>query len=365
MRSTSKFPSRSIARALTIAVVTGLAALSLDACQNDSPVAPQSTLRSSEASAERGGQAGRIGSGIMTWQLKDGTFLVPLAGGQFQLTGPNNFSLTIFDNVTPADQDPAGGSFKVMGLLPGIYTLCETVPPPKFLLPDPKIVSPCTKATIVSGGTNSGYVLFNEHIPRGTWSVVDPVGNPIGGAYFVLTDSANVQTPILDNSPQDQDNAFGKFLKELGVPGIYKLCEVLAPSGFTLPASPCKAISASSGAVKDWGKWVNTPNYSLYFNVTNTLGQPLSGTSFAVKRQYYLNDILVSDNIAPDRDPVTGKYFVILPGPGWYVVCQHDAPYGYDVPAANAGCYPIATSPQLGVPANAGTFVDTPWPVPR
>jgi hypothetical protein len=103
-----------------------------------------------------------MGSGIMTWQLKDGTFLVPLAGGQFQLTGPNNFSLTIIDNVTPADQDPAGGSFKVMGLLPGIYTLCETVPPPKFLLPDPKFVSPCTKATIVSGGTNSGYVLLQR-----------------------------------------------------------------------------------------------------------------------------------------------------------------------------------------------------------
>ena len=29
---------------------------------------------------------------------------------------------------------------------------------------------------------------------------------------------------------------------------------------------------------------MNTPNYSLYFNVTNTLGQPLGGTSFAVKR---------------------------------------------------------------------------------
>ena len=119
MRSTSMFPSRSsVARALTISVATGLAALSLDACQNDSPLAPQSTLQSQQASAERGGQSGKAGSGILTWNLKDGNF-VPLAGGKFQLTGPGNFSLTITDNVIPGDQDPVGGSFKVLGLFPG------------------------------------------------------------------------------------------------------------------------------------------------------------------------------------------------------------------------------------------------------
>ena len=365
MLSTSFFHSRrNVVRALGLPLVVAAAA-TINACQDDSPVAPQSSLRAGQAAADKGGLSARPGSGIMTWQLKDGSYIVPLAGGQFELTGPNNFSLTIKDNVTPADQDPVDGSFKVMGLLPGIYTLCETVPPPKFLLPPANLVSSCTKATIVSNGTNSGQQFFNYHIPRQTWSVVDPVGNPIGGSYFVLTDSLNVQTPILDDSPQDQDKNFGKFLKEIASPGIYKLCETLAPSGFVLPASPCKMISAAAGFPQDVGKWVNAPNYSLYFNVTDTFGKPLSGTSFAVKRQYYLNDILVSDNVAPDRDATTGKYFVILPGPGWYVVCQHDAPYGFDPPTVNAGCYPIATNPKLGVPANAGTFVDTPWPVAR
>jgi len=31
----------------------------------------------------------------------------------------------------------------------------------------------------------------------------------------------------------------------------------------------------------------------------------------------------------------------------------------------NGGCNPIATNVQSGVPANAGTLVDTPWPVAR
>ena len=82
MRSTSMFSSRSsVARALTISVATGLAALSVDACQNDSPLAPASTLQSQQASADRGGALIRPGSGILTWTLKDGTLLVPLAGG--------------------------------------------------------------------------------------------------------------------------------------------------------------------------------------------------------------------------------------------------------------------------------------------
>jgi uncharacterized surface anchored protein len=365
MRSTSLFSSRTVARALAISVATGLAALSVDACQSDSTVAPESSLRSDQVSADRGGQALRPGSGIMTWQLKDGSFIVPLAGGEFQLTGPNNYSLSIKDNVTPADQDPADGAFKVMGLLPGIYTLCQTAAPPKFLMPDPKLVSWCTQATIVSNGTNSGAQFFNYHIPRSAWTVVDPVGNLLGGSYFTLYDSLNVQTPILDDSPQDQDPAFGKFLKEIAIPGIYKLCQTLAPSGYQLPAAPCKSIAASPGFIQNQGKWVNTPNYSVYFDVTDPNGKPLSGTTFAILRQYYSPNMQVADNITPDRDPVTGKYFVILPAAGFYVICQHDAPYGYDVPKANGGCSPVALNVKLGVPANGGTFVDTPWPVPR
>jgi len=366
MRSTSRFRSRSnIARALTLSVATGLAAISLDACQNDVPVAPLSMLRSEQASAEKGGNPLRPGNGNLTWQLKDGVLNTLLAGGTFKLTGPYNFSLTIVDNVAPADQDAVGGAFKVTGLLPGIYTLCETIPPPKFMLPDPKFVSSCTNATIVSNGTNGGMQFFNEHIPRGSWSVVDPVGNPLGGSYFVLTDSFKVQTPILDDGPQDLDKTFGYFLKELNVTGPHTLCETLPPIGYVLPVPNCYGIWAVTGNQQNWGKFVNAPNYSLYFDVKDPNGKLLSGTTFAILQPNKLPNLPVADNITPDRDPVTGKYFVILPTAGFYVICQHDAPYGYDVPKVNGGCSPVALTVKLGVPANGGTFVDTPWPVPR
>jgi hypothetical protein len=154
---------------------------------------------------------------------------------------------------------------------------------------------------------------------------------------------------------------------ELPTHGGFYVCENLAPSGYIPSNPPCKwflAVGRTNPQVV--GTFVDAPTYSMYFNVVDTFGKPLAGTKFVIKRQYYVNsDIKVTDNIYPDRDPMTGKYFVVLPAQSWYTVCQTDAPYGYDAPTANAGCYPIATWPKVGVPANAGTFVDTPWPVAR
>ena len=76
-------------------------------------------------------------------------------------------------------------------------------------------------------------------------------------------------------------------------------------------------------------------------------------------------DIYVADNIMPDRDPTTGKYFVIVPAAGDYIVCQHDAPWGYDPPSVNAGCYPYVAHVTAGKPASVGPFIDTPWPVAK
>jgi hypothetical protein len=341
--------------------------LAIAACQDELPSAPRQPAVSSTVSAEQGGNAPtRPGNGVAVWALRDANISHLVAGGQFLLTGPGNFSRQITDNVTPSDQDATDGNFKTMGLLPGQYTLCETVAPAKYLLPQPAS-SACTSFNVASGATTNLSPFYNVHIPRETWSVVDPVGNLLGSSYFQLHDSTNaVIASFWDNGAVDLDNALGKFLKETPVTGQYTLCETLAPSGFVPPVQPCKWFLATGNFTpQNLGKWINTPTYSMYFNVQDPQGKPLGGTSFVIKRQYYTpqGDINVSDNIFPDRDPITGKYFVILPAQGWYVVCQHDAPLGYDPPAET--CYPIATFPKVGVPANAGTFIDTPWPVAK
>ena len=366
MFTTFNFRGRAGITAGLIAPGAAAILLAIAACQDEIPSAPQQPLPSAAASAEKGGNAaGRQGSGIAVWAVRDGNLSHLVGGAQFVLTGPNNVSLLITDDLTPADQDATAGSFKTMGLLPGQYQLCEIVPPANYVLP----VNPCASASISSNSTTTVGPFYNYHMPRESWGVIDPVGNLLGNAYFTLYDATlKVVANGWDNGAGfDQDNTLGKFLKQ-NASGSYTLCETLAPSGFVAQAPTCKVFTATPGFTpQNLGNFLNTPSYSMYFNVQDPQGHALGGTSFVIKRQYYTpqGDISVSDNIAPDRDPITGKYFVILPAQGWYVVCQHDAPWGYDPPSANAGCYPIATYPKLGVPANAGTFVDTPWPVAR
>jgi hypothetical protein len=204
---------------------------------------------------------------------------------------------------------------------------------------------------------------------RESWSVVDPVGNLLGNAYFTLYDqNLKVVASGWDNGAGfDQDNALGMFLKE-NVSGNYTLCETLAPSGFIAQAPTCKLFQANPGfSPQNLGKFVNAPTYSLFFNVQDPQGKPLGSTTFVVKRAGYTpqGDINLADNIMPDRDPTTGKYFVIVPAAGDYVVCQYDAPWGYDPPSINAGCYPYVAHVTAGKPASVGPFVDTPWLVAR
>ena len=372
MYTTATSPRGAGLRARTVfALFLGVATLA--ACRDDDPSGPARSVSPSlspslDRSASEGAALRAGGSGTLTFSVVDGTnHTTLLTGAVFQVTGPHNYSLTLADN-SPQDEDPVGGQFQVSGLFEGTYTLCQTAAPAKYMVPfAPK--SPCRSFVIVTNGTTGLIPIDNLHIPIVTWSVTDPVNNLLGHAYFQLLDSTNtvIQPQIADNSALDKNATLGKFTMELPTHGSFFLCENLAPSGYIPPNPKCKWFWAVGGTnPQNVGTWVDTPTYSMFFNVVDTYGKPLAGTKFVIKREYYYNsDIKVTDNIYPDRDPVTGKYFVVLPAQSWYTVCQTEAPYGYDAPKANAGCYPIATWPKVGVPANAGTFVDTPWPVAR
>lgn len=358
--------SRTIVRGLTLSAVAVLTVGGIVACQGDQPVAPNRGAVSADTAASR--YLYRPGSATLRWQLQDASTWLLLGGGTFQLTGgPSNITLNVTDNVAP-DQDATSGKFQIVGLLPGTYTLCETVPPPKYMLPGP-VPGPCQSVTLYTNTTTTALAVFDTHVPLASWGVVDPVGNSLGGAYFQIRDStfAVVLAGSYDNGGFDLDNASGKWLKEFSARGLYYFCEALAPSGWVPPTPSCKGVYLAGGITPSaLGNWVNTPNYSMYFNVTDPYGNPLSGTQFVIKRvNYPNNDVSVTDNFFPDRDSKTGKYFVVAPAAGSYVVCQTTAPYGYDVPSVNGGCYPYVADVKFGVPTNAGTFVDTPWPVAK
>ena len=361
MKPTSSYPNR---RSFTIAAVAALAVVGfLGACQDNGPVAPSQGARFADSSAERDKGGNRQGSALVDWQLQDGVSpynLLP--GAHYHLSGPNNFSLDITDNVTPADQDPAVGKFMVKGLVGGAYTLCETVPPVKYLLPQP-LAAHCFPFNLPAQSSVTFGAFYNFHIPQLDWTVVDVVGNWLYNATFQVFDSTNTAVTISDNDAKDLNFNLGRFLKEQAAAGVYKVCETVPPSGFMLPAQPCTSVYAGGG-IEPVGDFVNRAPYSLSIHVTDTFNKPLAGTSFVVKRDGYPNlDINVTDNVAPDRDKKTGSYYVMVSGSGWYTVCQTNAPWGYDAPKLNGGC--LSTFVSLGTPAGVGNFVDTPWPVAR
>jgi hypothetical protein len=108
-------------------VAPGAAAilLAIAACQDELPSARRQPAAAAEA--QKGGNAiGRQGNGTAVWTVRDGNLSHLVGGAQFVLTGRNNVSLLVTDNLTPADQDAAAGSFKMMGLVPGQYQFARS-----------------------------------------------------------------------------------------------------------------------------------------------------------------------------------------------------------------------------------------------
>jgi len=364
MRTTTSSPDRrSVRRAILTPTIAALAAVAvLGACQGDNPVAPVHSARAADSSAAKVLVQVRPGFSLIDWQLRDAVSpYTLLAGGHFHLSGPYNTNLDIVDNVTPNDQDPTTGKFSVKGLLPGAYTLCETVPPAKYMIP--AAPGNCFAITVYAQSSTTLSPISNFHIPQLDWTVVDPAGNWLYNATFKVYDSTNTAVTIADNDPKDLNWNLGRFLVEVPTNGVYKVCETVPTTGFALPAQPCKTIYASGG-IQLVGDFVSNPQYSLYINVTDNLLKPLGGASLVVKRDGYPNlDFSVTDNFSPDRDAKVGQMFVAVSGAGWYTVCQTDAPYGFDPPSGSAVCK--STYVNYGTPAGMGVFVDTPWPVAR
>jgi hypothetical protein len=361
--TTSSSDRRSIRQAVLTPTIAALVAVAvLGACQGDGPVAPGHTVRAADSSAAKVLIQVRPGFSLIDWQLQDANSPHNLlAGGHFHLSGPYNTSLDIIDNVTPNDQDPTTGKFKVTGLLPGAYTLCETVPPAKYMIPPAP--ANCFAITVYAQSSTTLSPIYNWHIPQLDWTVVDPAGNWLYNATFKVYDSTNTAVTIADNDPKDLNWNLGRFFVEVPTTGVYKVCETVPTTGFVLPAQPCKTIYASGG-IQLVGDFVSNPQYSLYIDVSDNLLKPLGGASFVVKRQGYPNlDFNVTDNFWPDRDSKVGQMFVTVSGTGWYTVCQTSAPYGFDPPSGSAVCK--STYVYYGTPAGMGVFVDTPWPVAR
>jgi hypothetical protein len=275
MRTTTSSPDRRLVRqAVLTPTIAALAAVAvLGACRGDGPVAPAHSVRAADSAAAKVLVQVRPGFSLIDWQLQDANSPHNLlAGGHFHLSGPYNTSLDIIDNVTPNDQDPTTGKFNVTGLLPGSYTLCETVPSAEYMIPPAP--ANCFAITVYAQRSTTLSPIYNWHIPQLDWTVVDPAGNWLYNATFKVYDSTNTAVTIPDNDPKDLNWNLGRFFVEVPTTGVYKVCETVPTTEFVLPAQPCKTTYASGG-IQLVGDFVSNPQYSLYIDVSDNLLKPL------------------------------------------------------------------------------------------
>lgn len=129
--------------------------------------------------------------GTVSWRKTD-TENNPLAGSSWTLTGPGGQSRTITDNGE-GDEDPTAGSFRVIGLDMGAYTLTESQAPSGFQKDD----------------TSHSFTLDNTHpdwtFTSGFVNSPTPATVTVNGSKTLTgRDSKNGETFKFTFSPSDQ-----------------------------------------------------------------------------------------------------------------------------------------------------------------
>ncbi|WP_416443128.1 SpaA isopeptide-forming pilin-related protein [Leucobacter sp. HNU] len=168
---------------------------------------------------------------------------------------------------TGADQDPAPGKFRIVGVPWGSYDLRETKAPAGYVLPaDP------VRVVVGPGGLDPAGWTYRigdvKNVKPGvdvSWEKVDPQHQRLAGAEWDLVpvDGNGAPTPggtvvhVTDCAQQnaagclgaDTDPAPGRFLLRQVPAGDYHLIETRAPAGFAKLTAPVRVTVSGATAV--------------------------------------------------------------------------------------------------------------------
>lgn len=228
----------------------------------------------------------------LTWQKVDEDGTTPLGGSRWMLSGPGLPAPVEIEDCqedgqcqpgeleTPADLDPAPGSFRVEGRVWGVYTMTESQAPqgyvpfegtvcfnpaapslegldarslPEACAPWPESHEPSLTATVQDGeGIQEGRIINRRDSGSVTWRKTDESGTALKGSFWTLTGppGSGLTVEIADctylvdgTCPHredaqyyDSDPAPGAF-RVTGLPindQSYQLVESEAPSGYRL-----------------------------------------------------------------------------------------------------------------------------------
>lgn len=223
-----------------------------------------------------------------------------LAGSEWQLNGPGDYSKSIVDNGDN-DSNPQVGAIQVTGLAWGEYTLTETKAPTGYQL-DAESRKVTVGATELSESFGD---IKNSPIP-GTvaWSKVDPDGAALAGSEWKLTGPEGYSTTVVDNGNGDTDSAPGALTVNGLAWGNYTLTETKAPIGYLINTDPHEFAVGAENIDVQVGKLVNAKSKpSLHLVKTS---DPASGST--VKPGSKIKYTVIASNTGNvDLTPVTVK----------------------------------------------------------
>ena len=232
------------AAGVTSAVLLGLVMVA--ACSEDRAVGPRELSVPTTASAVRSSAMPTITTEYVDYA---GNLV---GGGAFQVKDTlGNTLLTVVDDAAN-DADKTPGKFK-MSVAPGVYQLCETMPPPGYTFPA-KQKTFCSKQKVAPGSAiHAGP--FTVLLPfSAAWATVRGFINNapllIGPTAFQVTrtDGTFVMN-VIDDGFKDIHKTLGITHVKLPGAGDYVVCQVWEIQGYWPPNPTCHTFSVSFGVV--------------------------------------------------------------------------------------------------------------------
>ena len=238
------------AAGVTSAVLFGLVVVA--ACTDDRVVGPRDVSVPTTTSAMRS-----VLPNITTEYVDYAKNLA--GGGALQLKDTLGATvMTIVDDAAN-DGDKTPGKFKI-SIPPGVYQLCETMPPPGYNFPSQQ-KSFCVKYTITPGmSMHTGpYMVLPPY--SAVWSPISgffpPNNTPgwLGPSEFRVTKSdGSFAMDVVDNGLNDRHNMLGIYYVKLPSAGDFVVCQKAEIPNYWMPKPACHTITATFANVA-WGDY--------------------------------------------------------------------------------------------------------------
>ena len=323
MFSTLRGFGRATTRAGSLALAT---VCFVAACDTDHPVAPKPVAQPTTPSSQLGPTINLNGS--LTWKVTD-LNAKPLSGTQFTVVGPLKATWIVSDNGA-ADADKTTGQFKLGGLKPGSYQVCQTGIGGYYALP----AVPCQNADVAFGANTDVGTFVDRALPRILSGYIDWAGNVLGGGVVSIKDSLGATVNIVtDDLGPDQNKTPGKFDIVLPGTGKYSVCEHTPPPGYGFPPSQvvfCIPVNMIYDLVMNVPAFSVVPPASViwaaidgFFGPNNTQPDYVGPSTFKVTSAdgSFTMDV-VDDGQNDLKQQFLGLFYVKLPAPGTYTICQ-------------------------------------------